>query len=69
MVSGSYWLVDVLRMTEQLACDGMQMALWRPKLLQDVIINTGSGGQYCPADYQTLGSMSAKMCCHDNACA
>ncbi|EHW1158187.1 IS3 family transposase, partial [Salmonella enterica subsp. enterica serovar Takoradi] len=34
------------------------------------------GGQYCSADYQTLlkrhnlhGSMSAKGCCYDNACA
>lgn len=42
----------------------------------DVIVHTDRGGQYCSADYQALlkrhnlrGSMSAKGCCYDNACA
>ncbi|CAI1137513.1 Integrase core domain [Serratia plymuthica] len=59
------------RMTAQLACDALQMALWR----RNVIVHTDRGGQYCSADYQALlkrhnlrGSMSAKGCCYDNAC-
>lgn len=63
------------RMTAQLACDALQMALWRRKRPQNVIVRTDRGGQYCSADYQTLlkhhnlwGSMSAKGCCYDNAC-
>ncbi|WP_406640608.1 IS3 family transposase [Pectobacterium brasiliense] len=63
------------RMTAQLACDALQMALWRRKRPKNVIVHTDRGGQYCSADYQTLlkrhnlhGSMSAKGCCYDNAC-
>ncbi|WP_420064229.1 IS3 family transposase [Pectobacterium colocasium] len=64
------------RMTAQLACDALQMALWRRKRPKNVIVHTDRGGQYCSADYQSLlkrhnlhGSMSAKGCCYDNACA
>ncbi|EBG5205767.1 IS3 family transposase [Salmonella enterica subsp. enterica] len=64
------------RMTAQLACDALQMALWWRKRPENVIVHTGRGGQYCSADYQALlkrhnlrGSMSAKDCCYDNACA
>lgn len=64
------------RMTAQLACDALKMALWRRKHPTDVIVHTDRGGQYCSADYQALlkrynlrGSMSAKGCCYDNACA
>ncbi|MFP1908969.1 IS3 family transposase [Lonsdalea quercina] len=64
------------RMTAQLACDALQMALWRRKRPENVIVHTDRGGQYCSADYQALlkrhtlrGSMSAKGCCYDNACA
>lgn len=63
------------RMTAQLACDALQMALWRRKRPENVIIHTDRGDQYCSADYQALlkrynlrGSMSAKGCCYDNAC-
>ncbi|MBR9958196.1 IS3 family transposase [Cronobacter sakazakii] len=63
------------RMTAQLACDALQMALWRRKRPKNVIVHTDRGGQYCSADYQALlkrhnlrGSMSAKGCCYDNAC-
>ncbi|MBB1526230.1 IS3 family transposase [Pectobacterium carotovorum subsp. carotovorum] len=63
------------RMTSQLACDALQMALWRRKRPENVIVHTDRGGQYCSADYQALlkrhtlrGSMSAKGCCYDNAC-
>ncbi|AIA69701.1 transposase [Pectobacterium carotovorum subsp. carotovorum] len=64
------------RMTAALACNALQMALWRRKRPQNVIVHTDRGGQYCSADYQAMlnehnlrGSMSAKGCCYDNACA
>ncbi|HID8745161.1 TPA: IS3 family transposase [Enterobacter mori] len=64
------------RMTAQLACDALQMALWRRKRPENAIVHTDRGGQYCSADYLALlkrhnlhGSMSAKGCCYDNACA
>ncbi|EHQ2103320.1 IS3 family transposase [Salmonella enterica subsp. enterica serovar Saintpaul] len=64
------------RMTAQLACDALQMALWRRKRPESVIVRTDRGGQYCSADYRSLlkrhnlqGSMSARGCCYDNACA
>ncbi|HBX07587.1 MAG TPA: IS3 family transposase [Leclercia adecarboxylata] len=64
------------RMTAQLACDALQMALWRRKRPENVIVHTDRGGKYCSADYLALlkrhnlhGSMSAKGCCYDNACA
>ena len=64
------------RMTASLACDALQMALWRRKRPKYVIVHTDRGGQYCSADYQALlkrhnlrGSMSARSNCYDNACA
>ncbi|ENR0232123.1 IS3 family transposase [Enterobacter bugandensis] len=64
------------RMTAQLTCDALQMALWRRKHPENVIVHTDRGGQYCSTDYQALlkrhnlrGSMSARGCCYDNACA
>ena len=64
------------RMTAQLACDALQMALWRRKRPGNVILHTDRGGQYCSTNYQSLlkrhnlrGSMSAIGCCYDNACA
>lgn len=64
------------RMTAQLACDALQMALWRRKRPENVIVHSDRGGQYCSADYQALlkrhnlrGSMSARGNCYDNACA
>lgn len=58
------------RMTTQLACDALQMALWRRKRPENFIVHTDRGGQYCSADYQSLmkrhnlrGSMSGKGCC------
>ncbi|EON4378426.1 IS3 family transposase, partial [Shigella sonnei] len=63
------------RLTAQLACDALQMALWRRKRPRNVIVHSDRGSQYCSADYQALlkwhnlrGSMSAKGCCYDNAC-
>ncbi|MFS3681052.1 IS3 family transposase [Escherichia coli] len=64
-----------LRMTAQLACDALQMALWRRRRPESVIVHTDRGGQYCSGDYQALlkrhnlrGSLSAKGYCYDNAC-
>ena len=42
------------RMTAQLACDALQMALWRRKRPEHVIVHTDRGGQYCSAGYQGL---------------
>ncbi|SUF54990.1 Transposase for insertion sequence element IS904 [Salmonella enterica] len=62
------------RMTTKLAYDALQMAIWRRKRPDNVIVHTDRGGQYCSADYQALlkrhslyGSMSAKGCSYDNA--
>ncbi|TQC69992.1 IS3 family transposase (plasmid) [Pantoea dispersa] len=64
------------RMTAPLVCNALQMALWRRKRPTGVIIHSDRGGQYCSEEYQSLlkqhglrGSMSAKGCCYDNACA
>jgi transposase InsO family protein len=64
------------RMTAQLVCDALQMALWRRRMPMGVIVHSDRGSQYCSAAYQALisqhdlrCSMSAKGCCYDNACA
>ena len=64
------------RMTAQLVCDALQMALWRRGKPTGVIVHSDRGSQYCSSDYQKLikqnkllCSMSAKGNCYDNACA
>jgi len=64
------------RMTAELACDALHMALWRRQRPRGVIVHTDRGSQYCSERYQTLlrqhgllCSMSAKGNCYDNACA
>lgn len=64
------------RMTAQLVCDALQMALWRRRLPTGVIVHSDRGSQYCSGayqqlirDHQLLCSMSAKGNCYDNACA
>jgi transposase InsO family protein len=64
------------RMTADLACDALRMALWRRKLPKGVIVHSDRGAQYCSMAYQGLirahhlrCSMSAKGNCYDNACA
>ena len=64
------------RMTANLVCDALRMALFRRKQPKGVIVHTDRGSQYCSHDYQTLlrdhgliCSMSAKGCCYDNACS
>lgn len=64
------------RMTAELVCDALRMALWRRGMPRDVITHSDRGSQYCSAAYQRLikrhglrCSMSAKGNCYDNACA
>ena len=64
------------RMTADLVCQALQMALWRRKMPKGVILHSDRGSQYCSAAYQGLVlkhqlvcSMSAKGNCYDNACA
>ena len=64
------------RMTADLVCDALRMALWRRKQPRGVIVHSDRGSQYCSATYQELirahhlrCSMSAKGNCYDNACA
>ena len=64
------------RMTAELACNALKMALWRRRMPEGVIVHTDRGSQYCSRDYQRLikahrlhCSMSAKGNCYDNACA
>jgi transposase InsO family protein len=64
------------RMTAQLVCDALKMAMWRRHMPTDVIVYSDRGSQYCSGAYQKLlkkhdliCSMSAKSNCYDNACA
>ncbi len=64
------------RMTAQLTCDALQMALWRRQKPTGVIVHSDRGSQYCSKTYQALidqhgllCSMSARGNCYDNACA
>lgn len=64
------------RMTAELACGALQMALWRRHMPKGVIVHSDRGSQYCAERYQRLltqyhliCSMSAKGNCYDNACA
>ena len=58
------------RMTADLACDALRMAIFRRKRPKSVIVHSDRGSQYCLHAYrqllpqnQLLGSMSAKGCC------
>ena len=62
------------RMTSQLVIDALQMAIWRRKRPQGVIIHSDRGSQYCSHEYQKLlaengfiCSMSKRGDCYDNA--
>lgn len=64
------------RMTADLVCDALQMAIFKRKRPKGVIVHSDRGSQYCSHAYQQLiqqhqlhGSMSAKGNCYDNACA
>lgn len=64
------------RMTADLVCNALKMAIFRRKRPKGVIVHSDRGSQYCSnayrqllEQYQLLGSMSAKGNCYDNACA
>ncbi|WP_369600085.1 IS3 family transposase [Hahella sp. SMD15-11] len=64
------------RMTADLVCNALGMALWRRGMPEGMIVHSDRGSQYCSRDYQKLirvhnlrCSMSAKGNCYDNACA
>ena len=42
------------RMTAQLVCDALQMALWRRRMPTGVIVHSDRGSQYCSGAYQQL---------------
>lgn len=57
------------RMTAELACNTLKIALWRRKMPRGVIVHTDRGSQYCSHEYQDvikdnglICSMSAKGC-------
>lgn len=62
------------RMTASLVCNALQMAIWRRKRPQGVIVHSDRGSQYCSHDYQKfladnnlICSMSKRGDCYDNA--
>lgn len=64
------------RMTANLVCDALQMAIFKRKRPKGVIVHSDRGSQYCSHAYrsrlqqhQLHGSMSATGNCYDNACA
>ncbi|MDT4330763.1 IS3 family transposase [Methylomonas sp. MV1] len=64
------------RMTTDLVCDALKMAIFRRKRPKGVRVHSDRGSQYCShayrqllEQYQLLGSMSAKGSCYDNACS
>lgn len=63
------------RMTADLVCDALNMALWRRGFPQGLIIHSDRGSQYCSTAYREIisgnklnQSMSRKGNCWDNAC-
>lgn len=62
------------RMTKQLVCNALLMALFNRKFPRGVIVHTDRGSQYCSNKYRTIidnnklaGSMSRRGNCWDNA--
>lgn len=62
------------RMTQQLVCDTLTMALFRRAFPKGVIVHSDRGSQYCSRRYQKLlqqnellCSMGRTGCCYDNA--
>ena len=62
------------RMTQQLMCDALTMALFRRGFPKGVIIHSDRGSQYCSTAYQKLIKMTGLRCsmgrratCYDNA--
>jgi transposase InsO family protein len=62
------------RMTKQLVCDALLMALFNRKFPEGVLVHTDRGSQYCSKKYRSImannkliGSMSRRGNCWDNA--
>ena len=62
------------RMTQQLMCDALTMALFHRKFPKGVIIHSDRGSQYCSKAYQRLIKTTGLLCsmgrratCYDNA--
>ena len=62
------------RMTQQLVCEALTMALFRRRFPKNTIIHSDRGSQYCSHRYQQLlrtnglrGSMGRRATCYDNA--
>ncbi len=62
------------RMTQDLVCDALTMALWRRQFPKDVIVHSDRGSQYASDKYRQLlqkhlllPSMSKRGDCYDNA--
>ena len=62
------------RMTQQLICDGLTMALFNRGFPREVIIHSDRGSQYCSRAYQALVKAMGLRCsmgrtgsCYDNA--
>ncbi len=62
------------RMTQQLVCDALSMALFRRGFPKDIILHSDRGSQYCSKRYQRLMannqlrcSMGRRATCYDNA--
>lgn len=62
------------RMTQQLVCDALNMALFRRGFPKGTIIHSDRGSQYCAKRYQRLitqnklrASMGRRATCYDNA--
>jgi putative transposase len=67
------WSMD-RRMTQQLVCAALTMALFRRDFPKTTIIHSDRGSQYCSHRYQRLlknnglrGSMGRRATCYDNA--
>ena len=62
------------RMTQQLVCDALTMALFRRGFPKSVIVHSDRGSQYCSKRYQRLMAVNRLRCsmghranCYDNA--
>jgi len=69
------WSMSV-RMTADLVCNALKMAIWQRKPARGLIVHSDRGSQYASHDYRKLlkiygctGSMSRKGNCWDNAVA
>jgi transposase InsO family protein len=50
------------RMTAQLVCDALKMALWRRGMPTGVIVHSDRGSQYCSGVYQALLDEHGLIC-------